>query len=632
MKILFAMLFAISASSFANEMQESSPRLMVHLLDYIGVDYPGAVDKGKIISKGEFDEMKEFTKTLIELNGKFPETKSAPGLAADLESLDKAVKAMSSNEAVMKIAQDAKWKIVAVTGMTLSPNLPPNLHRAKKLYGENCTQCHGATGHGDGPNAADHDPRPSSFHDGEKMAKFSPFQAFNAIRLGVPGTAMAAHTAFSDSEIWDLSFYVLSLRHGDISPVKVAPTEVSLHQIASLSDEQLLPLISGDTAEKKQHSLAAIRTYSSKGEDSRAFLDLARSSLNEAGTDYRAQNFESAKRKALIAYLNGIEPVEPRIRANDSALLMEIEERMGAVRSSIEKREEASEVDAKVGLALETITKVENTLDRKTSPAMTFSISAGIVLREAFEAIFLLIALLGIIRTVGNPKAAFFVHLGWTSAIGVGVIMWFFSGWVMSMSGAGRETLEGAVSLIAVGVVLYMGFWLHRKTEMGRWRAFLDEMTKTALSGKKLLLLTGVAFMAVFREAFETVLFLRAVLLESGGGHQAALVGGVLSAFFAVVILTIALVHFSAKLPVRKLFDLSAIVMIVLAFVLMGKAVHSFQEAGYISVTPFPLSLRMDLFGIYPSYESIIPQLIILAISISFWMAGKRPVAHHCQA
>lgn len=627
MKTIALTFLLLCGTSFAalDENSEVSPRLMVHLLDYLGLDYPGAVKDGKVINKLEYDEMTEFAVTLLQLYEKLPETHGIPNLNADLKEIQTLIKKKASEQKIAKLSQDVKWKVIGVSGIQLAPNLWPNHDRGKKLFGENCAKCHGANGRGDGPEAAQHDPRPSDFHELEKMSNITSFQAFNAIRLGVTGTAMAAWPTFSDSEIWDLAFYVNSLRFEGqkVADSKAKPT-VSLQQVATLSDVQLKEVLKGTDAEKGAQ-LASLRQYSSQGDESQAFIEVARTNLNDAGQLYRAQNFDGAKQKALMAYLNGVEPIEPRVRANDPALLVEIEERMGAVRFGIEKRVGAEEVDHRIALALDTVNKVEGSLGRQTSPGMTFSISAGIVLREAFEAIFLLIALLGVIRSVGSARAAFFVHLGWISAVGTGVLLWFFSGWVMRMSGAGREMLEGIVSLIAVVVVLYMGFWLHRKTEMGRWREFLNSMAKTVVSGKSLMLLAGISFMAVFREAFETVLFLRAVLLESGGTHQNAMVAGVLTAFFSVVILTIALVKFSAKLPIRKLFDISAMVMIVLAFVLMGKAVHSFQEVGYLSVTEFPIRLRLDLFGLYPSYETIIPQLIILALSVAFWLGNKKP-------
>jgi high-affinity iron transporter len=169
-----------------------------------------------------------------------------------------------------------------------------------------------------------------------------------------------------------------------------------------------------------------------------------------------------------------------------------------------------------------------------------------------------------------------------------------------------------------------MGFWLHRKTEIGRWRSFIEDMAKSAVTGKSLLGLWVIAFMAVFREAFEIVLFMRALLLESGPQAQLPMILGILSSLILVFILATALLKFSAKVPIRQLFDVSSLLMVFLAFTLIGKALHSFQESGLLSVTEFPIPVRIDLLGVYPTYETFVPQMITLILSLSFWFYGRK--------
>jgi high-affinity iron transporter len=617
-----------STAVHALDTSEQSPRLLVHLLDYVALDYSGAVQKGKIIADAEYKEQLEFADALIKMNGELPETRTAAGISEDLVALKKAIVAKVDSPLIEKKARDLKWKIIGVSGITLAPTVWPDLKRGEAEYRQTCAACHGATGHGDGPRAAALDPKPANFFEA-KMAHISPFQAFNAIRLGVPGTAMASWPDYTESEVWNLAFYVVSLRHRNESKPVVALATTSntptppLQQVSTLSDEELkaqLPAGSDSDA-----VLSAIRLRTGMSDDATAFVDIARSNLREAQENYHKGMVDSAQRMALMAYLNGIEPVEPRLRATDPGLLVEIESKMTAIRSAIDTRRPAAEIDTKITNALEIAGRVEGALKSESSPAMTYTVSFGIVLREAFEAILLLITLLGVIRSIGSRKAAAFVHLGWISAVGMGVVSWMLSGWVLQMSGARREVLEGVTSIVAVVVVMYMGFWLHRKTEMGRWRAFLNDMVKTALSGKSLFLLAGISFMAVFREAFETVLFLRAVMLESGGGHQAAMISGVLTALFLVILLAIALLRFSARIPIRQLFSISSVIMILLSFILMGKALHSFQEVGMLPVTAFPFDFRADLIGIYPTYETLVPQLVILLLSVAFWFGGRRP-------
>jgi high-affinity iron transporter len=250
------------------------------------------------------------------------------------------------------------------------------------------------------------------------------------------------------------------------------------------------------------------------------------------------------------------------------------------------------------------------------------------MLREGFEAVLILIALLAVIRASHSKKAARWVHFGWIGAVAVGVIAWFSSGYLMAISGAQREMLEGVTSLVAVAALLYIGFWLHSRTEIGRWTAFIHGSVKTALEGGNLWGLAAISFMAVFREAFETVLFLRAIALEGGGDSARAMGAGVALSFATLLALSWLILRYSAKLPIRKIFTLSSILMGVLAVILTGKGLHALQETGTISVTTIG-RFRMELLGIYPTLETLVPQVAIAFFVYGLWQLGKRaaPVA-----
>lgn len=149
---------------------------------------------------------------------------------------------------------------------------------------------------------------------------------------------------------------------------------------------------------------------------------------------------------------------------------------------------------------------------------------------------------------------------------------------------------------------------------------------------RNLVALGAVAFMGVFREAFETVLFLRALLLEAGGNHESVLALGVLSSFVLVIVLSWFAVRWSAKLPVRQLFLISSWVMFFLAFTLMGKGIHALQEVGYIGMTPTPWSFRMDLLGVFPTYETLLSQLILSVLMVVVLKFGDKAVRRAGQA
>ncbi len=602
---------------------ERTPRFLAHLLGYIALDYSGAVsDEGKEISPAEYAEMKEFAATVVQVNSALSETKGFPDLHGELTRLQTLIAGTAPPKEVVRLAGDCRDKVIRITGLPVAPHQWPNQANAKHTFDRNCAQCHGASGHGDGPSGTQLDPRPTNFY-ADKMDGISPFQAFNAIRLGVPGTAMMSFTQFSDGEVWELAFYVLSLRHravAELTPPLVSPFD--LVAVSVNSDEGLRALVAGGEAEKRA-AVTKARLFTEENAIPSS-LNLARQKLQESLNFYSAGQIEKAKTAAVVAYLDGVEPAEPRLRARDLSFTTNLEVKMAAVRGAIDGKLDAKIWAERVATADQALVEAAALIAKKeSSAAFTFSVAAGIVLREAFEAVLIIITLLGVIKAVGAKRAALVVHAGWLLAVATGIVAWLFSGWVVQLSGAHRELLEGTISLLAFVVLLYLGFWLHRKSEIGRWRAFIDEIVKTAVDNKRLAILGGVAFMAVFREAFETVLFLRALLLEAGPGQEPALLLGVVTSLIVVIALSTAVVRYSVKIPIRQLFALSSMTMVLLAMILVGQAMHSFQEAGKISVTEIPLAPRLDLFGIYPTYETMIPQVLIFSACLSFWLYGK---------
>ena len=299
---------------------------------------------------------------------------------------------------------------------------------------------------------------------------------------------------------------------------------------------------------------------------------------------------------------------------------------MAAVRGTIEARKSNGEVDQSIRNALLEIDEVAKLIEHKDmSSIVSFFAAFAILLREGFEAVLIILALLGVIRAAGSREAAHWVHGGWLAALGCGFVAWFFSGWIMGISGAGREMMEGVTSLFAVAVLLYVGFWLHRQSEIGRWKEFLEVKVKGFLHGKNLIGLAFIAFIAVFREAFETVLFLRAIWFEGGDSTRIALALGVFSSLALVIVASWIALNLSKRLPLRQLFTVSSVLMLFLATILTGKGIHSIQETGLIGVTPIRLPLRWELAGLYPTFETIIGQIIACILVFTLWNVGRKP-------
>lgn len=599
---------------------QETPQFIVHILGYVRKDYSVAVQNGKVLSAPEYQEQLDFVASALETAKALGSLNQDSATIQGLQKLQSLVLAKADSQEIGDLTLEIEKRVIELGGIEVAPLRWPDRLHGQALYQKNCTACHGVNGHGDGPSGTHLEPKPSNFHD-SAMNDVSPFQFFNTIRLGVPGTGMAAYGNFSDKEVWDLAFYLASVRHEalGIKSQKTLPEGVTLAEVAKSSDAEL--------TKRLGNQVAAIRMYQAEEASANAAIQLGREKLNQAMDALRAGDRSSAQHLAVLAYLEGVEPIEPALRSRNAALTIELEGAMADIRSAISAGHDAESVKVRVLAAHEVLAKAETVLSQKQlSAGLTFWLAAGIFTREAFESVLIIVTLLGVIRSIGSQKAAYFVHGGWLLAVAIGVITWFFSGWLMAMSGAQRELMEGMIALLAVVVLLYLGFWLHRRSEIGKWRAFIDEMVNTAVSGNKLLILGGVSFMAVFREAFEVVLFLRALLLEAGTSQSMAVLGGVLSSFVVVLVLAALLVKFSVRLPLRQLFSISSVVMVLLAVVLTGKAVRSFQEVGWLSITNFPWDVRIDLLGVYPTYESLLPQLVVVATSFLLLAWGKRAV------
>ena len=620
---LLALVFASLAQSSHAGPSASSPRLLVHLLDYLGKDYAGAVSpQGQVLSESEFKEQKEFARSALSLSRELPEIKKQKMLVQEIQNLKSLIDHKRAPVQVEALAQKLKIQVISLAQIVEVPPHWPNLVSGKSLFQQNCISCHGVNGAGDGPAGKTLHPVPANFHNPEVANKITPFRAFNTIRVGVPGTAMLPWPNLSDEQSWDLAFYVTSLHFSESGKSGTEVDEGDLALAATQSDEQLMTSLPLSDRSKKKEKIIALRLHGSDGNS----LSIARARLNDAEHAYEAKDVSGAKAKALSAYLEGIEPVEPRLRANDAVFCADLEAKMAAVRSSIEGHQTLEQCKATIAVARTAIDQANLRLKFEApSPWVTFVLTAGILLREGFEAVLILIALLVVVKASGSKAAELWIHGGWIAALGLGFASWFFSGWLMNFSGAQREMLEAVTSIGAVLVLLYIGFWLHSRTEISKWKYFLETQVKTAIDGKKLWGLFGISFMAVFREAFETVLFLRAIALEGGSDTTHAMALGVAISLLAILAISWALLKYSVNIPIRKIFSISSLLMSVLAVILTGKGFHSLQETGALSITAASWNWRSDLLGIYPTFETLLPQVLIAAIVYALWTYGKRP-------
>jgi high-affinity iron transporter len=249
--------------------------------------------------------------------------------------------------------------------------------------------------------------------------------------------------------------------------------------------------------------------------------------------------------------------------------------------------------------------------------ATTAAISAFFILvREGLEALLVVAAIIAFLTKSGRREAMPWIHAGWIGALVLGAVTWFLASTLIAISGATRELTEGVTALLAAVILLYVGFWLHGKSYAHAWKAFIDQHLGAALQGGTLWALAGVSFLAVYREAFETVLFYQALWQQVGEGAHGSVIIGFLCGVAVLAMLAWAILRYSIRLPIGPFFAICSVLMAVLAVVFTGHGIKALQEAGMIAAVPFT-NFNLPALGIYATVESMLGQLFVLLTVIA---------------
>ncbi|OJX37390.1 MAG: iron permease [Burkholderiales bacterium 68-20] len=599
------------------------------LLDYLAVDYGGAVSDGKVQKASEYEEMKEFAATAAQQLAALPSTSALPDLQRQAKALGDLIAAKADAKAVADSAHALAAALVKAYPFPLSPAKAPDLARAKVLFEANCAACHGATGRGDGPLGAKLDPPPIAFTDRDRARSRSVLALYQVISQGVTGTSMPSFATLSEEDRWALAFFAGTLSHDDAmrtrgeqawgkdAAAKAVFTDLAAAATlteAALSERMPPDAVRDLTAYIRSHPEVTVAASGTGG------LGLARTRLQESLAAARAGDQANATRLGLSAYLDGFEPLEPALRARNQALLTAVENAMLAYRGALAsgKLEQADATAQKLDYLF---AQVDTELGAdKADPLTTFIASITILLREGVEALLIVVGMVAFLKKAERRDVLAYVHGGWIVALACGGLTWAMATYFVGISGASREVTEGVSSLFAAIVLLSVGLWMHQKSTAGKWQAYLKEKLSAAMTRRSAWALFALSFIAVYREVFETVLFYSAL---AGDGNNGALLGGLLGGMAVLAILAWLMLRTSARMPIGKFFSLSSILVAVLAVVLAGKGVAGLQEAGWLSASPIHWP-RIEVLGVYPSVETTTAQAVILIIALAGFALNAR--------
>jgi len=597
---------------------------LLQMVDYVGVDYPAAVAGGEIIHAGEYAEMQEFAGRIMTESTALPAGDARDRSIVLAQELAAAVEARVDAGRIADLTRQLRQILMSSFNVTLTPLHRPDRAGAGRLYAEQCAGCHGVSGRGDGPAGAGLDPPPIAFTDADRARQRSLFGLYNTITLGVPGTGMAPFDALSPPERWSLAFYIGAMADTRVDAAAAMTAwqrqPVSLQDAVTLSPAEL-----GATRDHGEQLALWIRhepdaLFAQKPDS----IEFTLRTLSESLDAYRKGDVEQAQALSVSAYLEGFELSEAPLRNVAPELMLQTEQAMMEFRQGLRTGLPVPDMESRHGKLVQLLEQSRSALaQRSMSAGVAFTSSLIILLREGLEAILVLAAMVAFIVRSGRTDALRYVHGGWIFALIAGMLTWAASLYLINISGATRELTEGIATLLAALILFYVGFWMHRNSSASQWNAFLRGQIATALSARTLWTLAFIAFLAVYREVFETILFYQALWLQVEPAAQSAVWAGAGVAIVLLVVITFAIERLGVRLPLRHFFLGSAILMIVLAVIFAGKGVMALQEAGLVAVHPLPLP-RLEWIGFYPNVQVLVTQVLLLAWAIWIFLLDRR--------
>jgi len=449
------------------------------------------------------------------------------------------------------------------------PSRAPSLARGAVVFRERCAACHGAAGRGDGPKAKTLEgPPPANLADPAVMGGTTVLEIFRRIAIGVPGTAMPEFADdISVEDRWAVAAYVGAMQYGGSATAA---------------------------------TFAAVRRQ----------VDSALALRSE--------------KVAFDAYLT-FEQVETEVRAKNGGLASELETTFGWLRTRVARADDAERSAIRDRL-LAGLERAERVVADRPSAMSLFVASFFLLVREGFEAILIVAALMTFLAKAGAPERRRDVARGAWLAVAASLLTWVLVELLFQITPGQREAIEGGTMLLAAAVLFYVSYWLLSKIEAAKWTAFVRGKMQSALSSGSGMALTAVAFLAVYREGFETILFYKA-LFSSAGASGVPVVGGIAAGSVGLVTVYVLINQLGLRVAMKPFFAVTGVMLYYMAFVFAGKGIAELQGARIVPLTVIESAPRIPFLGIYPTLESLVVQGLLLALALvaAAWAMRPKP-------
>lgn len=372
-------------------------------------------------------------------------------------------------------------------------------------------------------------------------------------------------------------------------------------------------------------------------------FDVINSMLDQMETAVRAGEYELAESARLEAYAIMEVGPEARLIVFAPQLKPRLEELFwngqGEVKGLaylLKNQAPLSEIKTSRAALDTELATAQELLSADSAPVAVVTNAAVIVFREGLEAVLILASLLGSLKASENRKYRRPLWWGAILALGVTALTWLLAHGILTALARFGERLEAIVSLLAIGVLLLITNWFFHQMYWTDWLARFHSQKRRLLSGETGLMagLLMLGFTSVYREGFETVLFLQALVLEGGLG---VVLSGVTIGLAATVLVGIITFAVQSRLPYKKMLIVTGIMIGGVLLVMVGHTTHVLQVVGWLPIHPIvelPLPFWTGVwFGVYPTWEGILLQAAAAGFVIgSYYLAEWQKKQRHSSA
>lgn len=346
--------------------------------------------------------------------------------------------------------------------------------------------------------------------------------------------------------------------------------------------------------------------------------DGAYNAINDAYYGYyETTGFE----RTTMGYISGARKSEMELQfsackaiAKDGGSAKEFNKEADKLKSML--REDAHTMDGTTGEG-----QTEQETGGRSAAVATFIACFSIILREGFEAILVVGAIIAYLMKTqkGGKRELRQVYFGSI----MGIVMSFVSAWLLNQlklaNSASQEVIEGVTALIAVVVLYYVSNWMLSKSESEAWTKYIKDKVSDSTEKGGGFALAFTAFLAVFREGAEVILFYQPLL---AGDNISMVWAGFGVGCVCLVFVYLAIRVLSLRIPLKPFFTATSVLMFIMSISFLGSGIKELIEGDVLMmhspswVSWIPSNPVLEVLGIYPAVETIVPQLILLGVTV----------------